>query len=161
MCLYELMTVNLISAASRWHIGNFRERRDQFEFLKLGSDKPDILPKADAFTVVSQDIGGVKSRHNPVFPLLDPVITFGLAKRICLARSGMQHFASSGVGARFSGGRHLTMLQIWYSSGLRPYASTRSVRRRPACPTNGRPCSSSLAPGPSPTNISGASIAPR
>src|SRR5439155_16131616 len=34
------------------------------------------------------------------------------------------------------------------------------VRSCPALPTNGSPCSSSSAPGASPTNISGESIAP-
>ena len=46
------------------------------------------------------------------------------------------------------------------SSRFSPIPSSRSVRKPPARPTNGRPWRSSSAPGASPTNIRSASALP-
>ena len=81
-------------------------------------------------------------------------MTFGRMERICRSRNGWQLRISSGSGLRFCGGRHLITFPIHTSDRriFRPF-SMMSVRSWPARPTKARPCSSSSAPGASPTNM--------
>src|SRR4051812_35129549 len=73
---------------------------------------------------------------------------------------GMQCATSGAFGSRLSGGRALTTLVIQTSSRTSPAAASSSPSSLPARPTNGRPSSSSVAPGASPTNITGAAGLP-
>ena len=84
-------------------------------------------------------------------------MTRGRIARIWLSRNGWQARTSSGSGLRFWGGRHLRIFPMHTSARfiLSPF-SMMSVRSCPARPTNARPCSSSSAPGASPTNMSSA-----
>ena len=65
----------------------------------------------------------------------------------------MQCATSGAFGSRFFGGRALTTLVIQTSSRTSPASASSSPSSLPARPTNGRPSSSSVAPGASPTNM--------
>ena len=77
-------------------------------------------------------------------------ITRGWISSTCFSRYGRQESISSGWGSRFPGGRHLRTFAMKTSSRFSPIPSSRSVRKAPARPTNGRPWRSSSAPGASP-----------
>lgn len=78
--------------------------------------------------------------------------TAGRCSSIWRRRYGRQLAASSGVGGRLLGGRHLTTLAIKTSrSVFKPIDSKSSSRTFPARPTKACPRSSSVAPGASPT----------
>ena len=93
--------------------------------------------------------------------------TFGWIKSICSCRYGMHvcHFLAASacdcrglagrVGPAFQNVRDINRL-----ARESPVAWIIFVSNCPALPTNGSPCSSSSAPGASPTNISGASMLP-
>ena len=66
---------------------------------------------------------------------------------------GLQCATSGAFGSRLPGGRALTTFVIQTSSRTRPASASSSPSSLPARPTNGRPSSSSVAPGASPTNI--------
>lgn len=72
----------------------------------------------------------------------------------------MHAATSSGCGSLLPGGLHFTMLAIYTSCLFSPIAPMILARSSPAGPTKGRPDSSSIAPGPSPTNRRDASRAP-
>ena len=67
---------------------------------------------------------------------------------------------SPGSGSRFPGGRQSSVFAMNTSPRAMPISPSSVSSSRPAWPTNGRPCLSSLAPGASPTNIRSASALP-
>src|ERR1051325_6854832 len=77
-------------------------------------------------------------------------ITAGFTSSIWRSRYGRQAAISSYWGTRFSGGRHLTTLQMNTRSRGSSIAARILVSSSPAGPTNGRPVSSSQRPGPPP-----------
>ena len=77
-------------------------------------------------------------------------MTRGATSSICRSRKGPHCSVSAGSGSRLSGGRHLTVLVMNTSSRESPRAKSMELSSRPARPTKGSPCRSSLAPGPSP-----------
>ena len=87
-------------------------------------------------------------------------ITSGWIASICRSRYFPQARISSGNGSLLPGGRHLTTLQMNTSFLANPALASRSSSSFPAAPTNGRPCSFSFTPGPSPMNMIFASAGP-
>src|SRR6266545_6238393 len=75
-------------------------------------------------------------------------------------RYAWQLSISCGSGSRLPGGRQRRTLVTNTSPRVRPISPSRVSSSRPAWPTNGTPCLSSLAPGASPTSIRSASALP-
>src|SRR3954454_11238762 len=86
--------------------------------------------------------------------------SFGRMMSSCASSHGRWWATSSAFGSRFPGGRALTTFVMNTSSRWRPASSSRRSSSLPAPPTNGRPDSSSLAPGASPTSITAAVALP-
>ena len=87
----------------------------------------------------------------------DPRVHIALGRMIfiCLYNSRLvQVLLSFGEGFLFFGGLHFTILVMYISSLFAPRLSITRVRSWPDLPTNGRACSSSFCPGPSPKNMS-------
>src|ERR671919_527919 len=99
------------------------------------------------------EIATGRSRITRVAKLPSVHTTFGSTRSTCSSRYGEQASSSSGSGSRLPGGRHSTVFVIRTSSRRRPISERRRFRSWPAAPTNGRPCTSSWYPGPSPMNI--------
>ena len=78
-------------------------------------------------------------------------MTRGRSNSNCRNKKGRQATISEGLGLRFPGGRCFRTLQMKTSSRRNWIASRILVRRSPDFPTKGRPSSSSVAPGASPT----------
>ena len=93
-------------------------------------------------------------------------IAFGRMTDSWRNRNSPQISISSGSGVRFSGGRHFTTLQMYTSAALERNAfflrrALDHLREQLSGAADERnPCSSSSAPGPSPTNTSFASLLP-
>ena len=121
--------------------------------MTFASSNSNILPRRfprDSL-FFNSPLAAVKPKHR---------ISFGFITLNCFFRYGMQVSISSGSGVRFPGGRHFTTFPIKTSSLSKFIALSISVRSCPALPTNGRPCLSSSAPGPSPITITSASGLP-
>ncbi len=84
----------------------------------------------------------------------------GLTSASCASSHGIECATSAAFGSRFFGGRALSTLVMNTSSRCSPASASSSSSSLPARPTNGRPCSSSLAPGASPTIITSAGAGP-
>ena len=78
----------------------------------------------------------------------------------CASSHGQWWRTSSGLGSRLPGGRALTTFVMKTSSRRRPASARTWSRSLPAAPTNGRPVSSSLRPGASPTRTTPARALP-
>src|SRR5215207_331183 len=64
----------------------------------------------------------------------------------------LQRATSGALGVRLAGGRHFTTLRMAQSARSSPASASSRSSSAPDLPTNGRPVSSSVAPGASPTN---------
>ena len=72
------------------------------------------------------------------------------------SRNGIQCAISGAFGSRFFGGRALTTFVIQTSARTTPASASSSSSSFPARPMNGRPSSSSVFPGASPTKTTAA-----
>src|SRR3954470_18984916 len=79
--------------------------------------------------------------------------SFGRMTSSCASSHGRWWATSSAFGSRLPGGRALTTFVMKTSPRSRPASSSRRSSSLPAPPTNGRPDSSSFAPGASPTSM--------
>ena len=103
-------------------------------------------------------VGSSRSSLVEKFPSVQ--ITDGSISSTWRSRYSSQLAISIGCGSRLPGGRHLRVFAMNTSERLSPISSSSVLEQFPARPTNGMPCSSSLAPGASPTNIRSASALP-
>ena len=87
-------------------------------------------------------------------------ISMGSSSSIWRSKYLLQAAISVGTGSRLSGGRHLTMFAMYTWALVMPMDCSRSSRKFPAGPTNGRPRRSSWNPGPSPMNSISAASGP-
>src|SRR3954454_22132360 len=87
-------------------------------------------------------------------------ISFGAITSSCASSHGREGATSSAFGSRLPGGRALTTFVMKTSERCRPASSSSRSSSLPAPPTNGRPDSSSFAPGASPTSMTAAVALP-
>ena len=108
----------------------------------------------------------IRSSHSSILPWSSEILPFGLnlsmetrpsvttifgsISSIWRSKYGRHAATSLGSGSRLSGGRHFTTLVMNTSSRVSGIAASSSSSNLPERPTNGRPCLSSLNPGPSP-----------
>ena len=78
----------------------------------------------------------------------------GSSSSTCRSSQPVQRRASARVGVRFAGGRHFSTLSTAASVRASPASAISSSSSWPPLPTNGRPATSSFAPGASPTTSS-------
>jgi hypothetical protein len=117
-----------------------------------GPFEPSSAQRQYAFLALQQALGrgaADQQQHLRLDQLRSPVR--GTARRSA---------CSCGVGVRLPGGRQNTVL-VTKARSSTPAALSMRSSSWPARPTNGAPCRSSSAPGPSPMIISGASAGPR